>query len=99
MSVSDTIKLVRLTSGEELLAKVKSENEDTVTIEDACIIIPQGSGSLGIMQYIPYASYKYIALKQQHVMFIVTPKTELLNEYNKVFGSGLITPKEKKIIL
>jgi hypothetical protein len=97
--MSDNIKLVRLTSGEELLAKVKSESRDEVVVEDACIIIPQGSGNLGIMQYIPYASYKTLPIKGEHVMFILTPKTDLLNEYNKVFGSGLIQPKEKKIII
>lgn len=96
---SDSVKLVRLTSGEEILCKVKSEDDTGVVIEDACIIIPQGAGNLGIMQWVPYATYKTITLKDQHVMFIVKPKTDLLNEYNKVFGSGLIQPKEKKIIV
>jgi hypothetical protein len=87
------IVLVRLSTGEELLAKQKSET----VFEDVCIIIPQGQGNLGIMQFMPYATFKTIEFQKEHIMFIVEPKNELLNEYKKVFG-GVMTPPPKKII-
>jgi hypothetical protein len=91
--MSDVV-LVRLSTGEELLAKAKSVNE----FEDVCIIIPQGGGNLGIMQFMAYASYKTLTVREEHIMFIVQPKQELLNEYQKVFGN-VLTPPEKKIII
>lgn len=88
------IKLVRLTSGEELLAKQKSGN----TYVDICIIIPQGQGNLGIMQFMPYADYNEITFKDEHIMFVTEAKEQLLNEYKKVYG-GVMTPPKKKIIV
>ena len=88
------IKLVRLSTGEELLAKQISET----TFEDVCIIIPQGQGNLGIMQFMPYADYDKIEFKDNHIMFITEAKEQLLNEYKKVYG-GVMTPPKKKIIV
>lgn len=85
MSMSDT-KLIRLVTGEELLAKHVEGN----TYKDLAIIIPQGGGNLGIMQYTPYAKIDKITFREDHIMFVVEPKQELINEYNKVYGSGLV---------
>lgn len=91
------IKLVRLVTGEELLCKRVPGTASAY--KDIAIIIPQGAGNLGIMQFMPYATFNEVNFKEQHVMFEVEPKQELVNEYNKVYGSGLVTPPAKKIII
>lgn len=90
------IVLVRLTTGEELLAKQVGDAGNE--FEDICIIIPQGAGNLGIMQFMPYAAVTKITFKHEHVMFVCEPKNELVNEYKKVYG-GVMTPPQKKIII
>ena len=47
------IKLVRLSSGEELIGDVK-ETHDGITLSDAIILIPAGEGKIGFMPFMPY---------------------------------------------
>ena len=89
------VRIVRLVSGEEVLCKLIDLNDSTYRLKKTAIIIPTGQpGNLGIAPWIPYAteSKTGIDIPKTQVCFVVTPITDMLNEYNKAFGSGLITP-------
>ena len=89
------IKVVRIVSGDELIG---DWNEETHTITDPVIIIPVAKDQLGFQPWITLSDDEEIFLKDQHIMAIVTPDIKLQNEYNRVFGSGLIMPDESEII-
>ena len=88
------IKVVRLVSGEELIGKW---NEEKNTITNPVVMIPIAKDQLGFQPWIPYSEDEEITLKDQHIVVILTPDTKLQNEYNRVYGSGLVVPDENII--
>ena len=88
------IKVVRLVSGEELIGKW---NEEKNTITNPVVMVPVAKDQLGFSPWIPYVDEEEVALNEQHIVTILTPDTKLQNEYNKIYGSGLIVPEEKII--
>ena len=88
------IKAVRLVSGEELIG---DWNEKTNTITNPVIMLPVGKDQLGFSPWIPYITEKEVPLKEQHIVTVLTPDNRLQNEYNRVYGSGLVVPEEKII--
>ena len=89
------IKVVRLVSGEELIGKW---NEEKNTITNPVVMVPVAKDQLGFSPWIPYVDEEDVQLKEQHIMTVLTPDKKLQNEYNKVYGSGLIMPDAEKII-
>ena len=90
-----SIKVVRLVSGEELIG---DWNEEKTIINNPVIMVPIAKDQLGFQPWIPYSDQEDIQLKEQHIMTVLTPDKKLQNEYNRVFGSGLIVPEDDKII-
>tara|TARA_B100001167_G_C16629340_1_gene238749 strand:+ start:126 stop:401 length:276 start_codon:yes stop_codon:yes gene_type:complete len=88
------IKVVRLISGEELIG---DWNDETNTITGPVVMVPIGKDQLGFQPWIPYSDDEEMTFKEQHIMVILTPDNKLQNEYNKIYGSGLIVPEEKLI--
>ena len=50
------IQLIRLTSGEEIIADVDLNgiDTDTIILKDAIVLIPAGEGKIGFMPFMPY---------------------------------------------
>ena len=89
------IKIVRIVSGEELIGEW---NEKTNTITSPVVMVPVAKDQLGFQPGVPYAEDEEIILKEQHIVVVLTPDNKLQNEYNRVYGSGLIVPDADKII-
>ena len=88
------IKIIRLISGEELIG---DWNDETNTITGPVVMVPIGKDQLGFQPWIPYSDDEEMTFKEQHIMVILTPDNKLQNEYNKIYGSGLIVPEENII--
>jgi len=87
------IQIVRLTSGEELIAKTE-ETKTTITLKKPAILIPAGKDQLAFGQWLPYADIKDgIEISKDYVVFVVAPMDEMAQQYDQAFGSGLIVPK------
>ncbi len=91
------IKLIRLVSGEELIAEV-NETENTVTIKDYLVLIPAGEGKIGIMPFMPYTeAAKGLVIKTKFVMFMIDPVEDLKRQFTSA-KTGLTLPNNGKII-
>jgi hypothetical protein len=87
------VKIVRLTSGEELIAKTE-ETKTTITLKKPAVLIPAGKDQLAFGQWLPYADIKDgIEISKDYVVFVVAPMDEMAQQYDQAFGSGLIVPK------
>jgi hypothetical protein len=85
------VKLVRLTTGEEILAKCEITSTG-VTVKDPMILVPLGQGKLGFAKWLPYANMDNgVSIMNANVMFILDPDTELTTQYNSA-SSGLVLP-------
>jgi len=91
------VQIVRLSTGEELIAQV-SETAVGIKLIDCAILIPTQQNSLGLAPFMAYSdASKGFEVTWKDVMFIVNPVKDLENQYNQMFGK-LLTP-EKKIIV
>lgn len=88
------VKLVRLTSGEEILCTFKSESPDGITIEDVTVIIPTENRNIGLAPWMPYAQTDGMFIKKDYVAFILDP-VEQLAEQHRSIHSKIVTPSQK----
>lgn len=90
------MKLVRLSSGEEIIGKVIERN-DEIEIKDGYSLIPAGEGKIGFMPFMAYTEAdKGVTISKRFVMFVVTPVEDLVNQIRQM-DSGIVVP-EKKVI-
>lgn len=95
-----SIKLLRLKSGEDVVADI-DENEDTVTIENPAVIMPMGdprqSGTvqMGFAPWVPFSDDKQLEISKDWIVFITEPATDIVNNYRQAFGSGIVVPPTK----
>ena len=86
------MKLVRLSSGEEVIGKVR-ESENSIVIENGYSLIPAGEGNRGFMPFMAYTKAKNgILIDRKFVVFIVEPVDELVDQVRQM-DSGIVTAK------
>ena len=92
------VKILRLSTGEDVIAKVTNNSEaGTVTLKQPFVIIPhqQGPGKpvqLMMTLYSPYSKNDTVDLKDANIISIVDPKDEILTSYQQNTSSILTTP-------
>lgn len=92
------IKIVRLTTGEELICDLKVSNKDQVILTDVAILIPTQQNQLGLAPFMAYSDAKDgFHTTMASVMFIVEPVNELKNQYQQMF-SKVITPTSNLVV-
>lgn len=90
-----SVKIVRLNSGEEIIANY-SENGDTVTLKDPSVLIPSPEGKLLLARWIPYANTENgVVLEKRNLMFVIDPQKELAEHYTTVVVNNLVIPGKK----
>ena len=94
------VKLFRITTGEEVVAELVSETEDTVTVRNGLVVLPTNNG----VGFAPWATVidndnPEIELSWKHVIYRVPVQEDVAKKYNEMFGSKLITPDKKKLVL
>lgn len=87
------LKLFKLLSGEDVLAKVKSETDATFEIEDSVLLVmhPTKDGqsmSVGFAPFLPY-SEGGIVLQKTALAAVTTPNDQLRSEHLRIF-SGIV---------
>ena len=86
------VKLFRLNSGEEILARY-TENDTHYTLKDAAILIPMGQGQIGLMPWMMYTkAAKGVEISKSFIAFTVEPLEELKSQYDASLNKGLVTP-------
>ncbi len=94
------VKLFRITTGEEVIAELVSETDNTVTVKNGLVVLPTNNG----VGFAPWATVidndnPDIVLSKNHVVYIVPVQEDVAKKYNEMFGSKLITPDKKKLVL
>ena len=94
------VKLIRMNSGEDVIADLISENDDTLVIGNPIVLVPGQGGTLGFAPWSPVLSpdVKEIAIKSSYIVFMSEPNEDVVNNYNQIF-SPIVTPSNKGLIL
>ena len=84
------IKVFKLISGEELIGKAEVTGLGYTLEAPATILMQQTKDGVGLalMPYMPYTEGKVI-LFSQCIATEGTPSAKMINEYNRLFGSGI----------
>tara|TARA_B100000902_G_C26823676_1_gene675259 strand:+ start:142 stop:435 length:294 start_codon:yes stop_codon:yes gene_type:complete len=94
------VKLFRIVTGEEVIAEVLSEDDNAVTVQNGLVVLPTGQ-SVG---FAPWATVidednRELIVSKSHIVYIGEVSSSVKQKYNEIYGSKLITPEDKKLIL
>lgn len=95
------VKLFRIATGEEVIAELVSQDDNFVTVKNGLVVIPTSNGSVG---FAPWASVidktiPELIIAKNHIVYTAEVDPQVKNKYNEIYGSKLVTPGEKKLIL
>lgn len=93
------VKILRLTTGEDVIASTEKDIAGNYALEKAFVIIPRQSApgkpvQLMMSFYMPYTEDQKLTIAQDKVMTIVKPKKEILKSYQQNTSSILQPNKE-----
>ena len=87
-------------SGEDVVADLVKETEDSITITNPIVAVPSGQGQLGFAPWSPLLEGRNVELEvtKKYVIYINMPQEQIVEQYNDMF-SPVATPPRKKLIL
>jgi len=98
------IKILKLITGEEVLGEVESESEtEFVLCNPVGIAIVRGKDgpNVGFAPFPLHAEQKKdqtVAFSKKNVVYSYVPAQEFLDNYNQLFGSGIVLPNKQLIV-
>ena len=92
------IKCVKLITDQDLIGKVEFDVLGNINITDPAMIvmIPSESSekmSLGLVPWVQYSEQKTFRLEKSNVLTTFDPVLNVLNNYNRIYGSGIVVAK------
>ena len=88
-----SVKLIRLTTGEMLLAETTILQEQGMyTLKKPAWIAQVKAGEFALVPWLPLAKEDEVTLSADKIIYCLNPETGILNEYSSAFGSGLVMP-------
>ena len=93
------VKLLRLKSGEDIVAEhIQGKLGQDITIENPAMLMPMSDGrgsqvQVGLAPWMPFSESKEFELPRDWVLLLTEPASDIVNNYNQVFGSGIVIPK------
>lgn len=93
------VKLIRMITGEEIIAEILDWKNGVLTIQNALLVIPQ-QGQVG---FAPWATVinpemPEIGLDMKHVIYSVAVADPVVKQYNEIFGSNIVLPDKQLIV-
>ena len=91
------IMIVRFVAGEEILGDVEQVNDTTIKITNPTQINAMQNPQTGNMDvhmapFAPLSSSRFVEISLTHVVCQYEPVVDVINKYNKVFGSRIVLP-------
>ena len=96
------VKYIKLLNGEELVAEVLVDDLKTVLKNPIrLVIVPSKADpktpSVGLAPWAEFSDDKEITIDKSHILAIMSPIQEIINQYNSIFG-GIVAPSSKLIL-
>ena len=94
------VKLIKMWSGEDVIADLVKENDDSIVIKNPIVIVPSGQqGQVGLAPWSPLLKGRDTELEvtRRYVVYINEPQEEFIDNYKEMF-SPIATPPKKLIL-
>ena len=94
-----TVKLIRMWSGEDVIADIIEDKSDSIVITDPIVAVPSPQqGNIGFAPWSPLlAKGEGIEVTKKYVVYEADPQEDIIEQYNSMFGK--ISKPTKKLIL
>ena len=93
-----TVKLIRMWSGEDVIADITKEDTDSITFTDPIVAVPsQQQGQIAFAPWSPLHAKGKIKVTEKYVVYMGEPQPEIIEQYNSMYGK-ISTPTKKLII-
>lgn len=93
------VKLIRMWSGEDVIADQVGDMTDTIVIRNPIVAIPTGNGQMGFAPWSPLLKDKNIDLEvsKKYVVYISEAQEQIVEQYEQMF-SVIKSPSKKLIV-
>jgi hypothetical protein len=98
------VKIVKLISGEEVLGEIESIENHQVTLKNpvgvAVVRGANGQPSVGFTPFPLHAEQikeKSFTFTQNVILYVYTPAKDFVDNYNQIFGSGIVLPNKQLV--
>ena len=99
------IKILKLITGEEVLGEVEIESEtEIVLVNPVGVAIVRGKDGQPNVGFAPFPMHaepktgSTIAFAKRNVLYSYVPAKEFVDNYNQIFGSGIVLPNKQLIV-
>ena len=93
-----TVKLIRMWSGEDVIADLIEDEGNYITIENPIVAVPsQQPGQIAFAPWSPLLKKDKIEVTRKYLVYIGDPQEEIIEQYNSMFGK-LSKPTKQLII-
>jgi len=94
------VKLLRIVTGEEVIAELLSETEETITVQNGLAVLPTNNG----VGFAPWATViskdnPEITISKTHLVYVAEVQEDVCKKYNEMFGSKIVVPQSGKLIV
>jgi hypothetical protein len=95
------IKLIRLSTGEDVISNIVEESDTYIKVKNPIVAFPSEVGRIGFAPWSPLMSKEVqeIEVSKKFIIYITDPDEGIVEQYNQMFGSKLVTPSNKKLIV
>jgi hypothetical protein len=93
------VKLIRMWSGEDVIADLIEEKDDSVVICNPIVAVPAGQGQMGFAPWSPLLKGKNEGLEvtKKYIVYIADTQLDIIEQYEEMFS--LIKAPNKKLVL
>ena len=98
-----SVKIIKLLTGEELIAKVLPSSDSVVILQNPVriVVMPNRidpkTPNIGFAPWAEFSDDREFVVDKSHVVAIMTPIKDFVNQYNTMFGK-LVTPQSGLIL-
>ncbi len=93
------VKLIRMWSGEDVIADQVGDLTDSIVIRNPIVAIPTGNGQMGFAPWSPLLKDKNIDLEvsKKYIVYVSEAQEQIVEQYEQMFS--LIKSPSKKLIV
>lgn len=88
-----TVRAYKLVSGEDIIAELVETGVEAYVVKNPAVIVVQrsegGQVGVGLQPYTPFAA-SAVTLYKSSMIAEFEADMNLVNEYNRIFGSGIV---------
>tara|TARA_B100001079_G_C16090252_1_gene373685 strand:- start:59 stop:352 length:294 start_codon:yes stop_codon:yes gene_type:complete len=95
------VKLIRMWSGEDVVADLVKETDESITITNPIVAVPsQQEGQIGFAPWSPLLKARDVEVEvtKRYIVYITESQDDIVEQYNSMFAA-VATPPKKRLIL